>query len=124
MTKQEKIIKNLIARTEGLGGTCERTDYEYSDVATLDLTIGKSSAHVCIGPRGSFKYASTWFQERLGGWIAVSDKKSRPSWARAGEMRSWFWEVSRELLGEAEAQMLVHEFHQTATPTFNDRAVA
>lgn len=124
MTKQEKIIKNLIARTETLGGTYERIDYQYSGVVTLDLTIGNSSAHVCIGPRGSFKYVSTWFQDRLGDYIAVSNQKSRPSWARAGDMRAWFWSVSRDLIGDAEAQMMVHEFHQNATPTFNDRARA
>ena len=124
MKKQDQIIKNLVSRTEALGGTYIRNNYTYSGVVTLDLTIGKSSAVVHLGPRGSFLFVSTWFEDQDGGWISVPDKKSRPSWGRAGDLRAWFWQVSLDMLGEEDAKRRTHEFLQTASINFNDKMVA
>ena len=124
MKKQDQIIKNLVARTEALGGSVDRTDYEYTGVVTLDLKIGNSSAMVCVGPRGAFQYVSTWFEDRFGGFISVSNIKSRPSWARAGDLRAWFWQVSRDQCGDIEAQRLTTAFLKTASINFNDKMVA
>ena len=124
MNKQDQIIKNLVARTEALGGTHHRTDYTYSGVVSLSLEIGKSHAMVVIGKRGAIQYASTWFEDQYGDWISVPDKKSRPSWARAGELRAWFWNVSRDMHGDEEAMRRVHQFHNTASINFNDKMVA
>lgn len=124
MKKQDQIIKNLVARTEALGGSVDRTDYKYMGNVTLDLMIGNSKAMVCIGPRGAFQYVSTWFEDRFGGYISVSDIKSRPSWAKAGDLRAWFWSVSRDQCGDIEAQRLANEFLKTASINFNDKMVA
>ena len=124
MKKQDQIIKNLVARTEALGGTYSRIDYEYLGVVSLRLQIGNSHAMVNIGPRGSFQYVSTWFEDQDGGWISVPDKKSRPSWGRAGDLRAWFWQVSLDMLGEEDAKRRTHEFLQTASINFNDKMVA
>ena len=124
MKKQDQIIKNLVARTEALGGTYIRNDYTYSGVVTLDLTIGKSTAAVTVGPRGSFKFVSTWFENQYGDWISVPDKKSRPSWGRAGDLRAWFWNVSRDMHGYEGARSRASDFHKTASINFNDKMVA
>ena len=124
MKKQDQIIKNLVARTKSLGGTYSRIDYEYIGVVSLRLQIGKSHAMVNIGPRGSFQYVSTWFEDQYGDWISVDHKKSRPSWGRTGDLRAWFWQVSLDMLGNEEAKRRTHEFLQTASINFNDKMVA
>ena len=124
MKKQDQIIKNLVARTKALGGTYSRLDYKYLGVVSLRLQIGNSHAMANIGPRGSFQYVSTWFEDQYGGYMRIDDKKSNPSYVRAGEMRSWFWSVSRDMHGSVEAQRLANEFLQTASINFNDKMVA
>ena len=124
MKKQDQIIKNLVARTEALGGSVDRTDYKYMGNVTLDLMIGNSKAMVCIGPRGAFQYVSTWFEDRFGGYISVSDIKSRPSWAKAGDLRAWFWSVSHDQLAEEVARDWALDFHKTVSITFTDKMVA
>ena len=124
MKKQDQIIKNLVARTKSLGGTYSRIDYDYMGVVSLRLEIGESFATVCIGPRGAFQYVSTWFESGICSYISVDDKKSRPSWAKAGDLRAWFWSVSRDQCGDIEAQRLTNEFLKTASINFNDKMVA
>ena len=124
MKKQDQIIKNLVARTKSLGGTYSRINYEYIGVVSLRLQIGNSHAMVNIGPRGSFQYVSTWFEDQHGGYISVDHKKSRPSWTRAADLCAWFWSVSRDMCGSVEAQRLANEFLKTASINFNDKMVA
>ena len=124
MKKQDQIIKNIEARVEKFGGSILRTDYEYIGVVSLYIRIGKSTASVDIGPRGSFRFVSTWFEDRFGGYINTDDIKSRPSWAKAGDLRAWFWSVSRDQCGDIEAQRLANEFLKTASINFNDKMVA
>ena len=124
MKKQDQIIKNLVSRTKALGGTYSRINYEYLGIVSLRLEIGNSHATVNIGPRGSFQYVSTWFEDQHGGYISVPDKKSRPSWARAGELRAWFWNVSRDMHGYEGARSRASDFHKTASINFNDKMVA
>ena len=124
MKKQDQIIKNLVARTKSLGGTYSRIDYEYTGIVSLRLEIGKSTAFVNIGPRGAFQYVSTWFEDRFGGFISVSDVKSRPSWTRAADLCAWFWSVSRDMHGYEGATRRASDFHKTASINFNDKMVA
>ena len=124
MKKQDQIIKNIEARVEKFGASILRTDYEYIGVASLYSRIGKSTASVDIGPRGSFRYVSSWFEDRFGGYIAVSDVKSRPSWAKAGDLRAWFWQVSHDQLAEEVARDWTFDFHKTVSLTFTDKMVA
>ena len=133
MKKQDQIIKNLVARTQSLGGTYSRIDYQYAGIVSLRLEIGESFATVCIGPRGALQYVSTWFEGQHGGWISTSDKDSRPRWAKgrlhvradkASDLRAWFWNVSRDMHGHEGAVSHASDFHKTASTNFTDKMVA
>ena len=124
MKKQDQIIKNLVARTKSLGGTYSRIDYDYAGIVSLRLEIGNSFASVSIGPRGAFQYVSTWFESSICSYISVHDKKSHPSWAKAGDLRAWFWNVSRDMHGHEGAVSHASDFHKTASTNFTDKMVA